>query len=344
MSDVSGRSRPGDAQPVRSRSHFRLVKDLLVLDVEPALLHATAGWQPRDCAEVDASEPFCARIDVLHGPESASAGLEKTKPSLTLNGVPLWLFGDTGVLHRPGSAVQGELNLSTARAEIRVASREDEIPERDFARDHAAEVFDVHQMLLICSAFLLQRQGAAIIHAAAVIPSGDHAWLLVGDSHAGKSTTSLNLIRSGWNYLSDDQVVLTPAHDNAIAAVGWQRAFHLDDGWSKGTTAGRRSEVDPAAFGPGMRRPSARVAGVVTLKLEPDQPTSLTALPSTEALALIVRQSPWFLADRVAAERGLALLSRVALMPSYSLRLGSDVYRDTERLLHVLAPIAGAPE
>jgi hypothetical protein len=75
--------------------------------------------------------------------------------------------------------------------------------------------------------------------------------------------------------------------------------------------------------------------------VEENRPTELTALSPGEALAGLLRQSPWLLVNRTAAPAVLALLQQgVATTASYRLRLGLDTYRDGERLSACLAPRA----
>src|SRR5439155_424820 len=80
-------------------------------------------------------------------------------------------------------------------------------------------------------------------------------------TRAGKSTAGANLVRSGWAYLSDDQVVLS-SRPGGVVAEGWLRPFHLDRGWvegegDEGEPGGDRSEVMPSALAPDGRRRSA---------------------------------------------------------------------------------------
>jgi len=75
--------------------------------------------------------------------------------------------------------------------------------------------------------------------------------------------------------------------------------------------------------------------------VEPEQPTHLTPLSPAEALAGLVRQSPWLLAGRVAATTVLGILHRAAEHPAYRLRLGRDAYRQPERLGACLLALDG---
>ena len=71
-----------------------------------------------------------------------------------------------------------------------------------------ASTYELQGALTLSSALLLGRIGRALIHAAAVVDPFDRGWLLVGDSHAGKTTTCATLISAGWRFVADDQVVL----------------------------------------------------------------------------------------------------------------------------------------
>src|SRR5439155_7437348 len=194
-----------------------------------------------------------------------------------------------------------------------------------------------YSMLTVSAALLLAGLGRALVHAAAVVaPDGD-AWLLAGDARAGKSTTCATLASAGWGYLSDDQVVLTGREDG-IEVEGWLRPFHLD-----GET-GERREVAPAelGLGGGWRR-TARLAGAIFPVVAPAEPTLLTPVAAADALARLVRQTPWLLACRRTAPAVLALLTRAVADGAFSLRLGRDTYRDAA-ILTPIFPFLSLPE
>ena len=58
-----------------------------------------------------------------------------------------------------------------------------------------------------------------------------------------------------------------------------------------------------------------------------------------DALARLIRQSPWLFADPVVAGASLERLRRVAELPAHVLRLGVDVYQDPARLVRLLEPV-----
>ncbi|HEU4455937.1 MAG TPA: hypothetical protein VFR81_22920, partial [Longimicrobium sp.] len=201
---------------------------------------------------------------------------------------------------------------------------------------------DLYSMVTLSCALLLGRLGRALVHAAAVVAPGGGCLLLAGDTHAGKSTTAVNLIGAGWPFVSDDHVVLSRGADGRLRVEGWPRRFHLDEGWEQGAPLHRRGELDPHERWPGAWRRAAPLAGLLFPRVEAAFPTALAPLPGSQALAGLLRQSPWLLADRAAAGGVLALLTAACESPAFSLRLGLDSYRDAGRLVEVLRPAASA--
>jgi len=73
----------------------------------------------------------------------------------------------------------------------------------------------------------LRRAGAFELHCAAVIdPKTSRSALIVGPSGSGKSTLALQLAANGWNFSSDDLVLLT-ASGEKIKAFGLRKHFAL---------------------------------------------------------------------------------------------------------------------
>jgi hypothetical protein len=245
-----------------------------------------------------------------------------------LRGVEGWLRPDGAILlHGPDGRVSGAVHPAAHRAELRVRVR------RDAREEMGVETVAA---LTLASAFLLPRLGRTLVHAGAVIGPDGRAWLLAGGTFSGKSTTCVNLIRAGWDYLADDHVVLGREEDGGVTVEGWPRRFNLDHGYASGASEGVRSRVDPDAFGPGRWRRSAALGGLLFPRVDAGFPTVLAPLHPAGALSRLLQQSPWLLADRAAAAPVLALLQAAASAPACELRLGSDTYRDPPRLTAVL--------
>jgi hypothetical protein len=205
--------------------------------------------------------------------------------------------------------------------------------------DPEAVEWDLYALCTLACALLLGRMHRSLVHAAAVVAPDGGAWLLAGDAYAGKSTTVVNLIGAGWRFVSDDHVMLLRGEGGRPWLEGWPRRFHLDQGWAQGTPGQPRGELDPHDRWPGRWQRQAPLAGVLLPRVEAALPTRLEPVAGGEALAALVRQSPWQLGDRGTAAEVLELLGDACRLPTHALRLGLDSYRDSGRLLEVLGPL-----
>lgn len=195
---------------------------------------------------------------------------------------------------------------------------------------------DLYSMLTISAAMLVGRLGRALVHGAGVVPPGGNAWLIVGDAKSGKSTTCANLIAAGWDYVSDDQVVLRKTDSGETRIEGWPRDFHLDEGWGRGTPTGRRRAVDASSLGPGRWRRMADLSGILLTRVTGAHRTELWPARPGDALAALIRQAPWLLADPPVAPLCLEVLRGVAARPAFQLVLGRDTFHDPGRLAGLL--------
>ena len=322
---------------LQARLRWALTTDgALGLEVDRGMEPLVRRWLPTDLPTAVRGAATAAMIVV--GPAPADR-LERPQPDrdalLTLGSVQaLPMAGGPGMFELAGrGGTSGWIDLAGRRAELHVANRDDG---KTVARD-------LYSMLTLSAALLLGAMGRALVHAGAVVAPGGGTWLLVGDARSGKSTTVATLIAEGWDFLSDDQVVVDrPVPVGPARVEGWLRPFHLDQRWGEGEPGGPRRSVDSTSLGPGRRRTTAAAAGLFFPTVSPDRRTRLTPVPGAEALALLIRQTPWLAAlPREGAARVLELLRDTCRLPTYRLRLGRDVFRDGPRLLEVMEPIVG---
>ena len=301
----------------------------LRLEAEPRLVPLARRWLPLLPYAETPIAPGGARIRVAAG--APARALPAGAPVVRLGAASAWV--DDAAARAELRCTGGSSgSVALARGEAALTP----VP-GDLAEDGVA-AWDVFCLCTLASALLLGRMGRALVHAAAVVAPDGRAWLLAGDAHAGKSTTAVNLISAGWRFVSDDNVVLFRAADGALSVEGWPRRFHLDEGWEAGAPLHRRGEVDPHERWPGQWLRTAPLSGLLFPRVEAPLPTQRSPLAAGDALAGLMRQSPWLLADRPAAPGVLSLLRGACGHPAYALRLGLDSYRDTERLIRVLAP------
>ncbi len=303
----------------------------LRVEVHPRLLPSIARWLPLVPSDTPA-DPSGAVIRIVvddGGPAPVRPDGERT---LAMGDVGAWMEPDRARLVG-ASGVHGVVGLADGVAELRAPGE----------GDAAAVAMDLYSACTLNCALLLGRMGRALAHAAAVAPPGGDAWLLVGDSRAGKTTTCANLVSAGWSYLSDDHVVLHRDGAGRVAVEGLPRPFHLDEGWETGGIVQRRGNTDPHQRFPGAWRRTAPLAGLFFPRVQADEPTALAPLPAADALAGLLRQSPWLLADRAAAPAVLALLREAALFPAHRLHLGLDTYADPPLLAERLGSLRDGP-
>lgn len=242
-------------------------------------------------------------------------------PTLTLANVRAHVTS-SGVALRGSSGIYGHVDLTQRRAQI-------------LARPNASAL-ELQGALTLSAALLLGRIGRALIHAATIVDLDGRGWLLVGDSHAGKTTTCATLIASGWRYVADDQVVLS-CNNDCVVAEGWPREAHLDAGWHDKNVEHRRVPADLSTLREGAWIPTATVHGVLFPRVVAEEPTRLESVAPADALTRIVRQSPWLFADASTAGETLSLLTRVASLECAALILGRDSYANGAVLLERLS-------
>ncbi|HKP76123.1 MAG TPA: hypothetical protein VJT67_11315 [Longimicrobiaceae bacterium] len=304
---------------------FALLEDgSLALSADPRTLELLEGWLPRAPRRRE-THGGAAWIHVDPGAEHPV--VPEREPDLQLFGVRGWVLPaeERVVLADVDGRIGARIDLAARSAEVGMDPGPDPPDQRD-----------VFATLTIAAALLLGRLGRTLVHAAAVVDPGGSAWLLPARSFGGKSTTCITLIQAGWNYLSDDHVILT-AGDGAVHAEGWPRPFNLDVGYAAGVSAGVRARTDPGGLGPGRWQSSAPVAGLLFPRVEAELPTALSPLHPAGALTLLLGEAPALLADPATAPEALALLTRVASrLPAYELRLGADCYCNSDRLQFTL--------
>lgn len=302
----------------------------LRMECAPSLLPAALRWLPLLPSDgpLDPGGSILALREAAGAPPAPPPG----RRTLALGRVEAWVDGEGAALAGP-DGLRGTLDLGAGRAGLHAPAGADDPALAERVR------WEVYSACTLSAALLLGRMGRALAHAAAVARPGGGAWLLVGDTHAGKTTTTANLLAAGWAYLSDDHVVLGRGGDGGVRVEGWPRPFHLDEGWERGETRAVRGETDPRARWPGRWRRSAPLAGILLPRIEAPRPTALEPAAAADALAALVRQSPWLLADGAAAPGVLALLADAARLPVRALRLGRDAYADPAVLVEALAPL-----
>jgi hypothetical protein len=141
---------------------------------------------------------------------------------------------------------------------------------------------------LAVSRSLIATSSAAVFHAAALTHESAGV-MLVGPSGAGKSTLTLNLIKRGWQPLTDDATLM----DVATGTIRpFPRCFHVDPAWAV-------RSADAAAFEwlaslPGHARPrqwaaeGQHITAVFFVERDPVGPSRCVPLFQARGAGLLV--------------------------------------------------------
>ena len=202
---------------------------------------------------------------------------------------------------------------------------------------------------------LLRYRGWFGLHAAA-LAQDDRGVLLAASSDSGKSTAALNLVRAGWQHLSDDTVLLR-SNDEAIRAFSFRRDFCLDPdatalfpeleghAWPPSLSDATKWRVDMGAIYPGQFRPSCRPQVLILPQIIDAPASRLEPAEPLETIAELTYQSALFLTpQRPVANQHLDLIrDLVDQCACYRLHAGRDLIDDSKRIHHLLAPLVAEP-
>ena len=176
----------------------------------------------------------------------------------------------------------------------------------------------------VCAA--LRRFGVFELHSAGVvIPKSNDGVLIVGPSGSGKSTLTLQLARSGWGYLSDDELLLSIAGET-VEARGFRSFFALAPA-AAATAAGKsKTCFEPASVfaAPPVSQTVPRF--VLFTSVNGAHETHVSELSQSETMTRLLRACPWATYDTAVAGPHLQLLSQLARQTKgFALEAGADL-------------------
>lgn len=191
----------------------------------------------------------------------------------------------------------------------------------------------------------LRRCGLYELHSGAVVdPQTQRGVLFAGASGSGKSTITLQLVASGWQYLSDD-VVFVESLGEVLTAYPWRRAFAVTEStvqaagrpirealmntrWSNGS----KKLFMPLDFFPGAFLPQCEPFAIFFPNITDGVHSSVKLLTRTETMKQLIRLCPWSCYDPVTSPKHLAVLRSLAQQcQGFALSAGRDLLRDPTR-------------
>jgi hypothetical protein len=172
----------------------------------------------------------------------------------------------------------------------------------------------------VCAA--LRRYGLFDLHSAGVIePESGNGIAIIGPSGSGKSTLALQLVTSGWPYLSDDELLLQLV-DGSVEARGFRNFFAV----SAGDHEPFKHCFEPEAVFGSQRRETTSPRVLLFIRLNGAQDSRFTQLTQSETMARLIRACPWATYDTSIAGANLELLSTLARQAAgFDLSAGRDL-------------------
>jgi hypothetical protein len=199
------------------------------------------------------------------------------------------------------------------------------------------------RLIFDASMTALRRCGLFELHGAGLIePLKGTGLLIIGPSGSGKSTLTTQLARAGWNYLSDDSLLLRDGGAHVLAHA-LRRVFAVTEPTVAAGLLNGFEELltEPAPFDPLKRRfepqevfpqrfaesciPRAIFFPIITQKAS----SRARSLSQAETMRRLLRMCPWACYDRHAAKAHLGMLARLARQAEgYELLSGIDLIGD----------------
>ena len=194
---------------------------------------------------------------------------------------------------------------------------------------------------------LLRAKGLYSLHAAGVT-NKDRGLLVIGRSGSGKSTLAIGLIRAGWDYLSDDAVLLRGSAQG-VEALALRKPFYVDAERSADYADFSLGEEIPDSDGGKRRRvfierlycdqqvsrcvPRFLIFSHITSQ---DQ-SELVPMDRVRALKVLLAESAPQLFDTNTMARHLEVLKKLLQQTiAYELKAGIDLYRAPTKLVRLL--------
>lgn len=253
------------------------------------------------------------------------------------NGFTLWREGD-GVILRGGEC-EARLDVAEGQGTVHVALDLQDSSSRWVAC----------AVVLESLAMLLHRHGLFSMHAAALARDG-RGLVVAAAADSGKSTLTLRLVESGWEYLSDDTILLRPTSD-LVEVLGMRSHFSLDpeaEDLFPGLSVGRQASllkeekwaVNVEALYPEQRIDVCRPHVLLFPQIVDEPVSHLKPVSKAEAIGALLAQSSLARVKLDHAAAHVRVLGRLVKdTMAYRLYAGRDLLDDPSRADALLAPL-----
>ncbi len=168
---------------------------------------------------------------------------------------------------------------------------------------------------------VIRRSGLFELHAAGLVePATKQGVLIIGDSGCGKSTLTMRLAGSGWQYLSDD-LLLLQKQQTKIQSWGWRRVFALTSETMQfcapknlqfpNTASAEKQYLDPDILFPKRAAASCFPAALFFPQITYESKTHIEPISPSNAMMNLLRQSWWLCYDPLAAHQHTHVLTQL---------------------------------
>ena len=233
------------------------------------------------------------------------------------------------------TTVRLDWNLKPAAAVVHA-----ELPYAEiWLTEEALEVFELAErsFLLIVLVFVMRRLGWYHAHGAAITDPRGRGWLMVGNSKAGKSTTTAFLATQGWQ-ISTDDIGFLSIRDGKAVARGPRERIALRRGGQE--LLGAQAKGIPHRLRNKRLYSAEELGGAWTPLVIPEiivfpqfgERTAIAPATPRRALSELVKWSRWVLFEPQHAQEHLDVLGQLARQSQcFELTLGPDLFTRPER-------------
>lgn len=208
-----------------------------------------------------------------------------------------------------------------------------------------------NEMSTICSLVsgplieTMKSAGRFYLHAAGLCHNGI-GYLISGDGGCGKTTSALNLVRSGFDYVSDDSLLMDARH-GTIRVYPWYRDFHLSpdlcrrydelDGLVPAYQSGEdKISVDVSQFFQGSYRRWIEPDVIIFPRIQSRSTSAMSSLSHTDMFTRLIKQII-LASDPVAAKQQLEIIQTLVRQTSgFELLGGRDLLEDPDTLVSLI--------
>lgn len=310
----------------------------------PALLRAldaTLRYKGAEAAEAPPCPDLVLDFSATASPPAAIPNAVTLIGQSERSGVAVWRDTDRMYLSRGDAVVT--LDPATGRATATLPPALAAFSER--RRE------PLFYLITLSLAVLLRFQRWFPLHTAALTRQGN-GLLLVAESDSGKSTTALNLVRQGWDYLSDDTVLLR-ADAKGARAYAFRRPFCVDpeatalfpelaeQPWPASLSDATKWQVEAERLYPGRFVATCTPRAVVLPEIVSADTSALVPASAKEVLGHLTNQSGFFMTpDPEIASEHLDVFRRLITQSSlHHLKAGRDLLDDPTKADRLLTPL-----